>query len=36
MRKRCSKDRELVRKIKTSEDEIGKLGREKEDTEMTN
>ena len=36
MRRRRSEDRELVRKMKMSEDEIGKLGREKEDTEMTN
>ena len=36
MRRRRSEGRELVRKMKMSEDEIGKLEREKKDTEMTN
>ena len=36
MRRRHLEGRELVRKMKMSEDEIGKLEREKKDTEMTN
>ena len=35
MRRRRSEDTGLVRKMKMSEGEIRKLGREKEDAEMT-